>query len=102
MSGEGRVAPAQTTRRAPDSTIMMNFILGTMAGGLLVGLVTISAVRHPSVQAKLGLFPVSNALLMPAAKSPATNRLDPACRPLATVGQPDMLFSKRRFWFVAP
>ncbi|POR44999.1 hypothetical protein [Methylobacterium sp. V23] len=81
---------------------MMNFILGTVAGGLLVGLVTISAVRQPVVQAKLGLFPVSNALLMPAAKTPEAPRSDSPCRQAATVGQPDMLFSKRRFWFVAP
>jgi hypothetical protein len=81
---------------------MMNFILGTVAGGLLVGLVTISAVRQPAVQAKLGLFPVSSALMMPAAKAPDAPRLDTACRPGKTVGQPDMLFSKRRFWFVAP
>jgi len=81
---------------------MMNFILGTVAGGLLVGLVTISAVRQPVVQAKLGLFPVSNALLMRAAKTPEAPRSDPTCRQAASVGQPDMLFSKRRFWFVAP
>ena len=90
------------TRRVPDSATMMNFILGTVAGGLLVGLVTISAVRQPVVQAKLGLFPVSTALLMPAAKTPEASRSDLPCRPAATVGQPDMLFSKRRFWFVAP
>ncbi|KQP42330.1 hypothetical protein ASF49_00245 [Methylobacterium sp. Leaf104] len=81
---------------------MMNFVLGTVAGGLLVGLVTISAVRQPAVQAKLGLFPVSSALMMPAAKSPEAPRPDPGCRPGTAVGQPDMLFSKRRFWFVAP
>ncbi|MCJ2036907.1 hypothetical protein [Methylobacterium sp. J-068] len=82
---------------------MMNFVLGTIAGGLLVGIVTISAVRQPAVQAKLGLFPVSTALMMPAARSvePAP-RSETVCPPHASVGAPDMLFSKRRFWFVAP
>jgi len=88
---------------------MMNFVLGTIAGGLLVGIVTISAVRQPAIQARLGLFPVSTALMLPAAKTAdaasrpeAASRPDTHCRPVASVGQPDMLFSKRRFWFVAP
>lgn len=82
---------------------MLNFILGTVAGGLIVGIATIAAVRQPDVQARLGLFPVSTALMMPSAHA----RGEPACpqRPAeaaAAVGQPDMLFSKRRFWSVAP
>jgi hypothetical protein len=82
---------------------MTNFLLGTIAGGLLVGIVTISAVRQPAVQAKLGLFPISTALMLPAAKTPeAPPHVEAPCHPVATVGQPDMLFSKRRFWFVAP
>lgn len=90
-------------RETPDSTTMMNFVLGTVAGGLLVGVVTISAVRQPAVQARLGLFPVSTALMMPAARSPdPVPRPEAPCRPALNVGQPDMLFSKRRFWFVAP
>lgn len=100
---EGERAISLHMRDPPDSTIMMNFVLGTIAGGLLVGIVTISAVRQPAVQAKLGLFPISTALMMPAAKSlPAGPRPEPACAPSVSVGAPDMLFSKRRFWFVAP
>lgn len=83
---------------------MMNFVLGTIAGGLLVGIVTISAVRQPAIQARLGLFPVSTALMLPAAKSAdPVLRPETPCKPVvASVGHPDMLFSKRRFWFVAP
>ncbi|MBO1021004.1 MULTISPECIES: hypothetical protein [unclassified Methylobacterium] len=84
---------------------MMNFLLGTLAGGLIAGIVTIVAVRHPEVQTKLGLHPVSSALLLPAAPP----RIEPPCslvpaRPQGdqSVGNADMLFSRRRFWFVAP
>ncbi|WP_019906820.1 hypothetical protein [Methylobacterium sp. 77] len=84
---------------------MMNFLLGTLAGGLIAGIVTIAAVRQPEVQAKLGLYPVSSALLLPAAPP----RIEAPCtlggaRPQdeQSVGRMDMLFSKRRFWFVAP
>ncbi len=84
---------------------MMNFLLGTVAGGLIACVVTIAAVRQPDVQAKLGLYPVSNALLTPAAPP----RIEAPCgivpaRPAVEheVGNSDMLFSKRRFWFVAP
>lgn len=84
---------------------MMNFMLGTVAGGLVACIVTVAAVRQPEVQARLGLFPVSTALLMPAAPP----RIEPPCTILparspaeGAVGHPDMLFSKRRFWFVAP
>lgn len=106
---EGGRAIPRSLRDTPDSTTMMNFVLGTIAGGLLVGIVTISAVRQPAIQARLGLFPVSTALMLPAAKTAdtasrpeAASRPDTHCRPVAIVGQPDMLFSKRRFWFVAP
>ena len=83
---------------------MMNFLLGTVAGGLIVGIVTISAARNPDVQLRLGLVPPASAIILPAAGP----RLDPACGPAtprpaqAAVGQTDMLFSRRRFWFVAP
>lgn len=84
---------------------MMNFLFGTLAGGLIACVVTIVAVRQPEVQTKLGLHPVSSALLMPAAppRIEAPCSLVPA-RPLTEqgVGQADLLFSKRRFWFVAP
>ena len=100
---EGECAIPPVRWETPDFTAMMNYVLGTVAGGLLVGLVTISAVRQPTVQARLGLFPVSSALMLPAARSAeAAPRGETPCRPTASVGQPDMLFSKRRFWFVAP
>ncbi len=82
---------------------MTNFLLGILAGGLMAAIATIAAVRQPGVQAKLGLFPVSDAVLMPAAKTnDPPPRQEVICKPVATVGQTDMLFSRRRFWSVAP
>lgn len=87
-----------------ESAGMMNFLLGTVAGGLIVGIATIAAARHPEVQLRLGLIPPAGAIILPAAHP----RLDPACRPAtprpaeAAVGQTDLLFARRRFWFVAP
>lgn len=82
---------------------MTNFLLGIFAGGLMAVIATISAVRQPGVQARLGLFPVSDAVLMPAAKTndPAPKQ-EVTCKPRGEVGQTDMLFSRRRFWSVAP
>lgn len=83
---------------------MMNFLLGTVAGALIAGIATIAAARHPEVQMRLGLVPPASAIILPAAHP----RLEPPCAPPAAkpaeagVGQPDMLFSRRRFWFVAP
>lgn len=87
---------------------MMNFAFGTLAGALLAALLTIVAVRQPSVQARLGLFPVSTAPILPAARQPgvtpdASVKADPSCRPgQAEVGKADMLFNRKRFWLVAP
>lgn len=87
---------------------MMNFVFGTVAGALLASLVTIVAVRQPSVQSKLGLFPVSTAPVLPAARSPGPSpdvRGDAGkpCRAArAEVGKTDMLFDRKRFWLVAP
>lgn len=85
------------------SPTMTNFLLGIIAGSLMAAIATIAAVRQPGIQARLGLFPVSDAILMPAAKlnDPAP-KPEVACKPGAEVGQPDMLFSRRRFWSVAP
>lgn len=87
---------------------MMNFVFGTVAGALLASLVTIVAVRQPSVQSKLGLFPVSTAPILPAARTPgpASEGRGEAAKPCraaqAEVGKADMLFDRKRFWLVAP
>lgn len=82
---------------------MTNFVLGILAGGLMAVVATIAAVRQPDIQSRLGLFPVSTALMMPAAKPrEETPKPGPPCKPGLEVGQPDMLFSRRRFWSVAP
>lgn len=80
---------------------MMNFVLGTVAGGLIACIATIAAARHPEIQSRLGLFPAIPATLMAV-----TPRTEPVCPPVPivgpTVGTPEMLFNKRRFWSVAP
>lgn len=82
---------------------MTNFLLGIFAGGLMAAIGTIAAVRQPGIQEKLGLFPVSSAIMMPAAKlRDEPPKQDLHCKPAAEVGQPDMLFARRRFWSVAP
>jgi hypothetical protein len=84
---------------------MMNFVFGTVAGALLASLMTIVAVRQPTIQARLGLFPVSTAPILPAARTPSPH-VDAASRPCraprAEVGKTDMLFDRKRFWLVAP
>ncbi|KAB1076067.1 hypothetical protein [Methylobacterium planeticum] len=81
---------------------MMNFLLGLVAGGLIACVATIAAARHPEVQARLGLNPAP----VPAVTMPAAPPRPDACPPQAgerpVVGNPEMLFSKRRFWSVAP
>lgn len=83
---------------------MMNFLLGTTAGGLIACVATIAAARHPEVQLRLGLV----ATAAPITLSTLPARVEP-CAPAAAkggieaqVGQADMLFSRKRFWFVAP
>lgn len=82
---------------------MMNFLLGTVAGALIACIATIAAARHPVVQSSLGLRPTTLPLPMAASTPPAAQK---PCAPSQTdiprVGSPDMLFSKRRFWSVAP
>lgn len=82
---------------------MMNFLFGLLAGGLMAGIVTIAAARHPGVQASLGLVPpVQAALAAPP------SRPEPRCpAPMARGADPrdlsaDQYFSRRRFWYVAP
>lgn len=83
---------------------MMNFLLGTIAGGLVACIVTISAARHPEVQARLGLIPPAQAAVAPPA-----NRAAAECAPMTKAAhieardpEADALFSRRRFWYVAP
>ena len=81
---------------------MMNFVLGLVAGALIAAIATIAAARDPGVQTALGLRPAAASLPLAA---PAPTRPDKACvpsTPTPGVGSPDMLFSKRRFWSVAP
>ena len=87
---------------------MMNFILGTVAGAMLAALLTIVAVRQPEVQSRLGLFPISTAPILPAARTPdpaaeARAKAQAGCRTgQAEVGKFDMLFNRKRFWLVTP
>lgn len=79
---------------------MMNFVLGTVAGGLIACVITIAAARHPEVQHRLGLIPPDIPVASAAARAP-----EPECRQAAagpSVGTQDMLFNRRRFWSVAP
>jgi hypothetical protein len=79
---------------------MMNFVLGTVAGGLIACVVTIAAARHPEVQHRLGLVQPAVPLTLAAGRPP-----EPDCRQAAagpSVGTQDMLFNRRRFWSVAP
>ena len=83
---------------------MMNFLLGTVAGGIIACVATIAAARHPDVQARLGLVPAQAALALAAPPRPETRcpvlpRAEPAA---ARADAPELLFSPKRFWFVAP
>lgn len=80
---------------------MLNFVLGTVAGGLIACVLTIAAARQPEVQIRLGLTPPSPALtLAAAARTPEPDCVKPAEAP--KVGTQEMLFNRRRFWSVAP
>lgn len=84
---------------------MLNFILGAVAGALMAAVATVTALRNPDVQVRMGL-------VRPEPVTIQTRRPDPVCPPSAVqthvqatspqVGQPDMLFARRRFWSVAP
>lgn len=83
---------------------MMNFLLGTVAGGIIACVATIAAARHPEVQSRLGLIPTVPATLAAAPSPPVEKR----CLPDTTAaleqgaGRTEKLFERRRFWFVAP
>ena len=81
---------------------MLNFFLGTVAGGLIACVLTITAARHPEIQTRLGFKPTSAPTTLAAA---ATKPADPDCGRRAEpprVGAQDMLFNRQRFWSVAP
>lgn len=80
---------------------MLNFFLGTVAGGLIAAVLTIAAARQPEVQARLGLKPAPVVATLAAVAKPR----EPDCAKPAegpTVGTQDMLFNRQRFWSVAP
>jgi len=79
----------------------MNFLLGTVAGGLIACVATIAAARHPEFQTRLGLKPTVPPVVMPAAM-PRPGPCAPRTGDAPKIGSPDMLLSKRRFWSVAP
>ncbi|WP_425277497.1 hypothetical protein [Methylobacterium nodulans] len=83
---------------------MLNFVLGAVAGALMAVVATIAAVRNPDVQVRMGL-------VRPEPPVVQLRRSEPVCPPapaastmagMAPVGQPEMLFARRRFWSVAP
>lgn len=80
---------------------MMNFLLGTVAGGLIACVATIAAARHPEVQQRLGLRPAVASVPTPAALSRAPAPC-PVATPVPSVGNPEMLFTRKRLWSVAP
>jgi hypothetical protein len=81
---------------------MLNFCLGTVAGGLIACVLTIAAARQPEIQARLGLKPTLPPMALAALPKPP----EPDCvrRPDAApkVGAQDMLFNRQRFWSVSP
>ena len=80
---------------------MLNFVLGTVAGGLIACVLTIAAARQPEVQSRLGLIPPMPTLtLAAAARTTEPDCAKPADAP--KVGTQEMLFNRRRFWSVAP
>jgi hypothetical protein len=80
---------------------MLNFFLGTVAGGLIAAVLTISAARQPEIQSKLGL-----AMALPVTPANAKPVEQPQCRPAAAPSQSakaqDILFNRQRFWSVTP
>lgn len=82
---------------------MLNFFLGTVAGGLIAAVLTIAAARQPEVQARLGLKPAPAPLAMAASvtKPPETDcgrRLEAAPKSATQ----EILFNRQRFWSVSP
>ena len=81
---------------------MLNFFLGTVAGGLIACVLTIAAARHPEVQARLGLKPAAAPIALAAApRAPEPEfgrRQDTASKSSAQ----EILFNRQRFWSVSP
>lgn len=85
---------------------MLNFLLGAVAGALMAAVATVAALRNPEAQVKMGIVQPAPAVIQ-------TRRPEPVCPPpppvqthvqagSPQVGQPEMLFARRRFWSVAP
>jgi hypothetical protein len=107
--GSAMITPGWTTntrcglRSRPRITAtMLNFFLGTVAGGLIAGVLTIAAARQPEVQARLGLKPVSPPMALAA--SPKAPEPDCARRQEAAPhgAAQEILFNRQRFWSVSP
>lgn len=83
---------------------MMNFLLGLVAGSLIACIATIAAARHPDIQSRLGLIPAAQAALIEAPSRKERHCPEPAATSgaQATPEQTNALFSRRRFWYVAP
>jgi hypothetical protein len=83
---------------------MLNFALGTLAGGMIAVVALAVGLRQPAVLERLDLAPRVSTPLAVAKRS------EPACPPgAASAGAPgvraaqtESLFAPRRFWFVAP
>lgn len=82
---------------------MINFLLGLLAGGLIAGIATISAARNPEVQSRLGLIPPAEVAVAAPPTRPEARCPAPANAAADALNvQADALFSRRRFWYVAP
>jgi len=82
---------------------MLNFFLGTLAGGLIVGVLTITAVRQPEVQARLGLkLPQASVTTLAVATRPAEADCSRRQEAAPKGNTQDILFNRQRFWSVAP
>jgi len=84
---------------------MMNFLFGTVAGGIIACIITITAARHPEVQVRLGLVPPALAAPAPPPQrcpEPARSAAVTGAANGAALSRPDLLFSRKRFWNVAP
>ncbi|MDP4005941.1 hypothetical protein [Methylobacterium sp. NEAU K] len=80
---------------------MLNFFLGTVAGGLIACVLTIVLARQPEVQVRLGLKPAPVVAALATVRKPP----EPDCTrsiDVPKVGTQDMLFNRQRFWSVAP
>ncbi|MGH1588435.1 hypothetical protein ACRBEV_08805 [Methylobacterium phyllosphaerae] len=94
------VKPQGNGPRIP--TPMLNFILGTVAGGLIACVLTIAASRHPEIQARLGLAHAPVPATLAAVTKPPEVDCGRRTEPAPKVGSQDMLFNRQRFWSVAP